>query len=56
MTVGAENHPPAGSQTFPGVLVNHRLIGRDIDAAVFFGGGKTKGMVVLIDGATHGTQ
>ena len=36
--------------------MDHRLVGGDIDAAVLLGGGEAKGVVILVDGASHGAE
>ena len=56
MAVGAQHHFAAAGQHFPGILVDDRLVGGHIVAAVFYRGGQTEGMVVGIDGAAHGAQ
>ena len=56
VAVGAENHFAAAAHHFPGILVNDRLIGRNVNAAVFLCGGQTENMVIFIDGAAHGAK
>ena len=54
--VGAQDHLAAPGQLLPGVGVDDALIGGYIDAAVLLGGGQAEHMVILVDGAAHGTQ
>ncbi len=54
--VGTQDHLPAARQLLPGVGVDNALVGGDIDAAVFPGGGEPEDMVVLVDGAPHGAE
>ena len=56
MGVGAQDHLAAAGQALTGVLVDDRLVGGDVDAAVLFCGGQAEGVVILIDGAAHGAQ
>ena len=56
VTVGAQHHFTAAGQHFPGILVDDRLVGGHIVAAVFYRGGQTEGVVVGVDGAAHGAQ
>ena len=56
VAVAAEDHTSAAGHHLTGVLVDDRLIGRDIDAAVFFRSTKTEHMVVLVYGAAHSAQ
>ena len=56
MGIGAQNHVAAGRQGFACILVDNRLVGRNIDPAILLGGGKAEHMVVLVDGTAHGAQ
>ena len=49
--VGAQDHVAAC-----GVLMDNRLVGRNIDATILFGGGKAEHVVVLVDGTAHCAQ
>ena len=56
VAVAAQHHTAAAAEHFAGKLVDDCLVGGHIDAAVSLGGGQAEDMVVLIDGAAHGTQ
>ena len=56
VAVGAQDHAAAAAHHLPGVLVDHRLIGGNVVAAVLHGGGQAEHMVVLVDGTSHGAQ
>ena len=56
MTVRAKNHFSASGQHFTGILVNHGLMRRYINTAVFFCTGKSKHMVIFIDRSAYCTQ
>ena len=56
VTVGTKNHFAAAGQHFPGILVDDRLVGGHIVAAVFYRRRQAEGMVVGVDGAAHGAQ
>ena len=56
MGIGSQDHFSAACQFFPGKLMDDRLVGRHIDAAVSAGSGKSEGMVVFVDGAAYGAQ
>ena len=56
MAVAAQDHPSAACHHLTGVLVDHRLVGRDIDAAVFFRGAETEYMVILVYSTAHSAQ
>ena len=54
--VRAEDHSAAPCQLFSCVGVDDRLVGGDVDTSVFFGGGQTEHVVVLVDGTAHGAE
>ena len=54
--VGAQDHVAAGREGFAGILMDNRLVRRDIDTAVLLCGGEAEHVVVLIDGAAHRAQ
>ena len=56
MAVGAQDHAPAAGHHLSCVLVDDRLIGRHIDAAVFLRRGQAEHVVVLIDRAAHSAE
>ncbi len=56
MGIRAQNHAAAACKHLPCKLVNHRLMRRHVDAAVLLSTGKSKHMVIFIDGAAHRTK
>ena len=56
MGVGTEDHATAGGQLLTDILVNNRLVGRNIDTAILLGGGESEHMVVLVDRTAHSAQ
>ena len=56
MGIRAKNHFPAASQHFPCKLVDNGLMRRNIHAAVSFGTGQPKHMVVFVNGTAYCTQ
>ena len=56
VAVRPQDHAAAAAHHLPCVLVDHRLIGGDVVAAVLDGGGQAEHMVVLVDSAAHGAQ
>ena len=54
--IRSQNHAAAGGHLLPCVGMDHRLIGRDVNAAVLFGSRKAKDMIVLIDGPAYGAE
>ncbi len=54
--VRAQDHPATAGHHLPIVGVDVCHIGGDIDAAILVGGGESKLMVVLVDGAAHGAE
>ena len=56
MAVRAKNHTTAAGQHFSGKLVDHGLMRRYINSAVFFRTGQTKHMIIFIYGTAHRTQ
>src|SRR5699024_11912581 len=55
MTVRSQDHLTASGKHFSRILVDDSLMRRYIDAAVFFGTGQSKHMVILIDRAAYST-
>ena len=56
MAVRSQNHLSAACEHLPGKLMDHSLVGRYIDAAVFFCTGKPKHMIIFIDRTAYRTQ
>ena len=56
MRIGAEDHPAAARKHFSCILMDYRLMGRYIDAAVTLRAGKAEHVVILIDRAAHRAQ
>ena len=56
MGVRAKDHIAASGKGLTCILVDNRLIGRHIDAAIFLCSAKAEHVVVLIDGAAHCAQ
>ncbi len=56
MAVGAEDHATAAGHPFAHVLVDHRLMGWNVDPAVLPGRREPESVVVLVDGAAYSTQ
>ena len=56
MAVRSEDHLSAAGVHLTHILVDNRQVRRHINAAIFFGSGKTKQVVILVDGAAHCTQ
>ena len=54
--VGAQDHLAATGEVLAHKGVDDRDVGRDEDTAVLLGSREAKDMVVLVDGAAHGTQ
>ena len=54
--VGTQDHLAAAGEVLTHKGVDDGDVRRDENAAVFFGRGKAKDMVVLVDGAAHGAQ
>ena len=54
--VRAQDHFAAAGHLLPGIGVDDGLVGGYVDAAVLLGGGETKLVVVLVDGAAHGAE
>ena len=54
--VGAQDHLAAAGEVLTHKGMDDRDMGRNEDAAVLFGSREAKDVVVLVDGATHGTQ
>ena len=54
--VGTQDHLAATGEVLAHKGVDDGDVRRDEDATVLFGRGKAKDVVVLVDGATHGTQ
>ena len=53
MGIGTKDHLTTLCQHLTGILVNDCLMRRNIDAAVFLSTGKTKHVIVLVDGSTY---
>ena len=56
MGVRPQNHIAAGGHLFTCILVDNRLVDRDINAAVFFRRRQAKHMVVFVDRTADRTQ
>ena len=56
MGVGAQQHLAGGGVALPHIGMDDGLVGGDELAAVLFGGGQSKDVVVLVDGAAHSAQ
>ena len=56
MAVGSQDHLAAAGKHLSGELMNNCLMRRNVDTAVFFRAGKTKHMVIFVDGSSNGTQ
>ncbi|CDC63618.1 unknown [Clostridium sp. CAG:448] len=56
MRIGTENHFPTPRQHFTRKRMNHRLICRYINTAVFFCRRKSEYMIIFIDGSSDRTQ
>ena len=56
VAVRAQHHFAAARQHLPGVLVDHRLVGGHIVAAIFHRRRQAEGVVVGVDRAAHGAQ
>ena len=56
VAVGTEDHAAATGESLTDILMNNRLVGRNIDTTVLLGGGETEDMVVLVDGTTDSAQ
>ena len=54
--VRAQDHLSAACHLLSCIRVDDALVGGNVDAAVFFRGGETEDMVILVDGAAHGTE
>ena len=54
--VGTQDHLAAAGEVLTHKGMDDRDVRRDKDAAVLFGSREAKDVVVLVDGATHGTQ
>ena len=54
--VGAQDHLSAAGHGLAHVLMDYADVGRNIDSAVFFSGGKAEHVVILIDGAAYRAQ
>ena len=53
MGVGTQDHIAAGGEGLTGILMDNRLVGRHIDAAVLLGRREAEHVVVLVDGTAH---
>ena len=56
MAVGTENHLTAACQHFSCKLVNNSLMRRNVNTAVTLCAGKTKHVVILVDGTAYRTK
>ena len=56
MGVGSKDHIAAGGKGLTCILVDDRLVCRNIDAAIFLCGAKAEHVVVLVDGSAHCAQ
>ena len=54
--IRAQDHLSAAGEHLSGKLMDHGLMRRNIDAAVFLGAAQSEHMVIFIDGAAHGAQ
>ncbi len=54
--VGTQDHVAAGREGLTGILVDNRLVRRNIDTAVLLRGGEAEHVVVLVDGTAHRAQ
>ena len=56
MGIAAQDHGACFCQHFPCELMDHGLVRRNIDAAVFLCAGQAEDMVIFIDGASDSTK
>ena len=56
MGIGSKDHSAAACKHFSRELVNYGLMRRYINAAVLFGTGKTKHVVILVNGSSYCTK
>ena len=56
VAVGTEDHAATAGESLADILMNNRLVGRNIDTTVLLGGGESEDMVVLVDGTADSAQ
>ena len=56
MAVGTQDHLSPARQHLPGELMDHSLMRRNIDTAVFLRAGEPEHMIIFIDGSADGAE